>query len=158
MRCLYVDLDGTLLGRGASLLHDATRRGHVLPVTGLDSDAYGTGQSLYALMEGAKIPAGDRVVRELEVQGERAVGEHGGADPGAQGHDHLQPDSADGAGSLDVGVVRHEDSRHRQDSNGDRPDLDRGRFHQLQRDAALARGRHHATVIDCERHGPEQDL
>jgi len=22
MRCLYVDLDGTLLGRGASLLHD----------------------------------------------------------------------------------------------------------------------------------------
>ncbi len=39
MRCLYVDLDGTLLGRGASLLHDGEGRFTLLGVRALEACA-----------------------------------------------------------------------------------------------------------------------
>ncbi len=39
MRCLYVDLDGTLLGRGASLLHDAEGAFSLLGVRALEACA-----------------------------------------------------------------------------------------------------------------------
>lgn len=37
MRCLYVDLDGTLLGRGASLVHDADGRFSLLGVRAIEA-------------------------------------------------------------------------------------------------------------------------
>jgi len=39
MRCLYVDLDGTLLGRGASLLHDGDGDFTLLGVRALEACA-----------------------------------------------------------------------------------------------------------------------
>ena len=54
---------GALKKLAAELIRQQRADGGWGQLAGLDSDAYGTGQSLYALMEGGKIPANDPAVR-----------------------------------------------------------------------------------------------
>ncbi len=109
MRCLYLDLDGTLLGRGASLLHDGDGNVSLEGVRAIQAclraevevvlmsgrrrmqvaeDARLLGQSAYIFEAGACVVLGAGLLGAANGAGVRSgadAGARGGADAGARG-------------------------------------------------------------------------